>query len=84
MNVLERNCLVDEAGFEPAASAMPMQRSYQAGLLAHFFSWLLKSTVPHLISISYALSGSYHKKGNYPYVKLYLWLFSVLAAEPLS
>jgi hypothetical protein len=48
---------VDGAGFEPAASAMPMQRSYQAGLSAHFFAWLLENTVPHLIRISYLLGG---------------------------
>lgn len=44
--------LVDEAGFEPAASTMPTWRSYQADLLAQAI-WLLISNPPHLISISY-------------------------------
>ena len=48
-------CLVDEAGFEPATSTMPTWRSYQADLLAQFFAWLLKTTPPHLISISYSM-----------------------------
>ena len=52
----QNKCLVDEAGFEPATSTMPTWRSYQADLLAHFFAWLLKTTPPRLISISYELT----------------------------
>ena len=47
------NCLVDEAGFEPATSTMPTWRSCQTDLLAQTI-WLLHSNSARLISVSYS------------------------------